>query len=59
MVALNGIVDTLLVGAFAGGVWTLANPKRAARITVAMLLGFAAFGFAGGVLFPMKPRGRA
>jgi len=31
-----------------------AGPKRAARITGAMLLGYAAFGFAGGVIFPMR-----
>src|SRR5215216_4681205 len=56
MVALNGIPYTLLVAAFARGVWTTAGPKWAARITGAMLLGYAAFGFAGGVLFPMRPR---
>src|SRR5215204_7407816 len=56
MVALNGIPYTLLVAAFAVGVWTSAGPRRAARITGAMLLGYAAFGFAAGVLFPMKPR---
>jgi hypothetical protein len=56
MVALNGIPYTLLVAAFAVGVWASAGPKRAARITGAMLLGYAAFGFAGGVLFPMRPR---
>jgi hypothetical protein len=56
MVALNGIPYTLLVSAFAEGVRTSAAPKRAGRITAAMLLLYAAFGFAGGVLFPMKPR---
>src|SRR5215204_940671 len=56
MVALNVIPYTLLVTAFAVGVWASAGPKRAARITGAMLLGYAAFGFAGGVLFPMRPR---
>jgi amino acid transporter len=44
------------VSAFAVGVWTSARPKRAGRITGAMLLGYAAFGMAGGVVFPMKPR---
>ena len=48
MVALNVIPYTLLVAAFAVGVWTSAAPKRAARITGAMLLGYAAFGMAGG-----------
>jgi hypothetical protein len=57
MVALNVIPYTLLVAAFAGGVWASAGPKRAARITGAMLLGYAAFGAAGGLVFPMRPRG--
>ena len=56
MIALNGFPYTLLVGAFAVGVWASAAPKRAARITGAMLLGYAASGFAGGVLFPMRTR---
>jgi hypothetical protein len=56
MVALNGIPYTLLVAAFAVGVWTSAAPKRAGRITGALLLGYAALGMAGGVLFPMNTR---
>jgi hypothetical protein len=56
MIALNGIPYTLLVAAFAVGIWTTAGPKRAVRITGAMLLGYAAFGMAGGVLFPMRHR---
>jgi hypothetical protein len=48
MVALNGISYGVLVAAFAVGVWTSAGPKRAARITGIMLLGYAAFGMAGG-----------
>ena len=56
MIALNVIPYTLLVVAFAMGVWTSARPKRAGRITGAMLLGYAAFGMAGGAVFPMKPR---
>jgi hypothetical protein len=56
MIALNVIPYTLLVVAFAMGVWTSARPKRAGRITRAMLLGYAAFGMAGGAVFPMKPR---
>ena len=39
MIALNVIPYTLLVVAFAMGVWTSARPKRAGRITGAMLLG--------------------
>src|SRR5215208_5823653 len=56
MVALNGIPYTLLVAAFAVGVWESAAPKRAGRITGALLLGYAALGMAGGVLFPMNTR---
>ena len=52
MVALNGIPYTLLVTALAGGIWESAGPKRAARITGAMLLGYAAFGMVGGVVHP-------
>ncbi len=56
MIALNAFPYTLLVGAFAVGVCTSAAPKHAARLTAAMLLGYAAFGFAGGVLFPVPTR---
>jgi hypothetical protein len=56
MVALNVIPYTLLVASFAVGVWASAGPKRAARTTGAMLLGYAAFGVAGGLVFPMRPR---
>ena len=56
MIALNEIPYTLLVSAFAVGVWTSAPPKRAGRITGAMLLGYAASGMAGGVVFPMNTR---
>jgi hypothetical protein len=56
MVALNGIPYTLLVTALAGGVWESAGRTRAGHITAAGLAGYAAFGFAGGVLFPMRPR---
>jgi hypothetical protein len=47
MVGLSVIPYTLLVAPFAVGVWTSARPKRAGRITGAMLLGYAAFGMAG------------
>jgi hypothetical protein len=56
MIGLGVIPYTLLVAAFAVGLWTSARPKRAGRITGAMLLGYAASGMAGGVVFPMKPR---
>src|SRR5215204_1582399 len=56
MIALNEIPYTLLVAAFAGGVWTSAEPKRAGRITGAMLIGYALSGMVTGVFFPMKRR---
>jgi len=56
MIALNGIPYTLLVAAFAGGVWTSAEPKRAGHITGAMLIGYALTGMVTGVFFPMRPR---
>jgi drug/metabolite transporter (DMT)-like permease len=56
MIALNVIPYTLLMVAFAMGVWTSADRKHARRITGGMLLGYAAFGMAGGLFFPMKPR---
>jgi hypothetical protein len=56
MIVLNGIPYNLLVGDFAVGVWTSATPKRAARITGAMLLGYAATSMVTGVIFPMDRR---
>jgi hypothetical protein len=41
MIALNEFPYTLLVAAFGVGIWT-SSPKQAARITAAMLLGYAA-----------------
>ena len=56
MIALSVIPYTLLVAAFAVGVWISARPKRAGRITGAMLLGYAAFGMVGGWFTPMNTR---
>jgi hypothetical protein len=56
MIALNGIPYTVLVAAFAFGVWTSAEPKRTGRITAAMLIGYAVTGMVTGVFFPMRPR---
>jgi Protein of unknown function (DUF998) len=56
MIALSAIPYTLLVAAFAVGVWTSADPKRAARITGAMLLGYAVTGMVTVVFFPMNTR---
>jgi hypothetical protein len=56
MVALNGIPYRVLVTAFGVGVWSAARRQRSARTTGALLIGYAVFGVAGGVAFPMKPR---
>ena len=56
MVGLSVIPYTLLVAAFAVGVWISTGPKRAGRITGAMLLGYAAFGMVGGWFTPMNTR---
>src|SRR5829696_1050768 len=56
MIALNEIPYTLLVAAFAVGVWRSAAPKRTARITAAMLIGYALTGMVTGVIFPMNTR---
>jgi hypothetical protein len=56
MVGLSVIPYTLLVAAFAVGVWISTRPKRAGRITGSMLLGYAAFGMVGGWFTPMKTR---
>jgi len=56
MVALSVIPYTLLVAAFAVGVFTSAPKKRAGTITAAMLLGYAAFGMVGGWFTPMRTR---
>jgi hypothetical protein len=57
MAATNGRPYTSLVTAFSVGVGKSAGPQRAARATGTLLAGYAAAGLAGGVLFPMNPRG--
>jgi hypothetical protein len=56
MIALNEVPYNLLVLAFAAGVWESAGRTRSGRITAAGLAGFAVFGFATGVIFPMSTR---
>jgi amino acid transporter len=56
MIALNEFPYNLLVAAFARGVWTSADSKRAARITGAMLVGYVLTGMLTGVIFPMNTR---
>ena len=54
MIALNEFPYTLLVLAFAVGIWESAGPTRAGRITAAMLIGYAVTGMVTGVIFPMN-----
>jgi hypothetical protein len=56
MIIFNGFPYLALLLAFALGVWLVAGPKRAARFTVAMLVGYAVLGFVGGVITPMSTR---
>jgi len=56
MIALTEIPYTLLVLAFAAGVWESAGRGRAGRITAAMLIGYAVTGMVTGVFFPMATR---
>ena len=56
MIAANVVPYTLLVVAFALGVWTSLVPKRARRVTGAMLVGYAATGIVTAVFFPMNTR---
>src|SRR5918993_3874183 len=56
MIALVEFPYNLLLAAFAVGLWTSATPKRAARITGALLIAYAATGMVTGVFFPMDRR---
>jgi Protein of unknown function (DUF998) len=47
----------MLVAAFTVGVWAAAGRNRTARITGAMLIGYAAVGQVTLLFFPMTPRG--
>jgi hypothetical protein len=53
---LSAVPYTVLVLAFAAGVWKSAGPQRAARIAGALLAGYAFAGLAGGALFRMDTR---
>ena len=57
MVVANAIPYTLLVLAFAAGVWASAGRQRALRVTAGLLVLYAIAGFLGGVVFPMHSRG--
>jgi hypothetical protein len=56
MVGINEIPYTLLVLAFAVGVWRSAGSTRAGRVASVMLAGYAAAGFITGTFFPMATR---
>ena len=57
MVFANAIPYSLLVLAFAVGVWASAGRKRALRLTAGLLVAYTVAGFMGGVVFPMHSRG--
>lgn len=57
MVVGNAIPYSLLVLAFAVGVWASAGRKRALRVTADLLVAYTVAGFMGGVVFPMHSRG--
>ena len=54
---LVSIAYNLLVAAFAAGVWTSARPKRTARITGAIMAGYAALSLVTPLFFQMDMRG--
>lgn len=58
MIAVS-IAYNLLVAAFAAGVWTTARPKRTARITGAIMAGYAALSLVTPLFFQMDMRGAA
>ena len=51
------IVYNLLVATFAAGVWTSARPKRTARLTGAVMVGYAALSLVTPLFFQMDMRG--
>lgn len=57
MVATAGIPYNLLVSVLAVGIWASAGRRRTARVTAALLSGYAGASTAGALLFPMTPRG--
>jgi hypothetical protein len=54
----NAIPYSLLVMAFAVGVWASAGQKRTLRIVAGLLVTYTVAGFIGGVIFPMHSRGQ-
>ena len=58
MVFGNAIPYSLLVMAFAVGVWTSAGRRRTLRIVAGLLATYTVAGFVGGVVFPIHSRGQ-
>jgi hypothetical protein len=57
MMTVSGIPYVLLMIAFGVGVWLVAGVRsRVGKITGALLITEAIFGFVGGILFPMATR---
>src|SRR5579884_928591 len=56
MLLASGIPYTVLLIAFGVGVWRAAGEKRAGRITAAVVVAEALWGFVGGLAFPMATR---
>jgi hypothetical protein len=54
---LGSVAYNLLVATFAVGVWTLPGPKRLARITGVMIVGYAALSMITPAYFQMDMRG--
>jgi hypothetical protein len=57
MVFASAIPYSLLVLAFAMGVWATPGRKRALHLTAGLLIAYAVAGFMGGIIFPMHSRG--
>ncbi len=57
LMLLVSITYNLLVAAFAVGIWTSASPKRTARITGSMMVGYAALSMVTPLFFQMDMRG--
>jgi hypothetical protein len=56
MTVLSGVPYVVLMIAFGVGVWITAGGGRAQRITAALLIGEAVWGFVGGIAFPTATR---
>lgn len=57
MTVFSGIPYVVLMSAFGVIVWATAGERRAQRAAGALIVAEVLWGFAGGLLFPMAPRG--